>query len=139
MRTQTWDKEIINYARDLMDQGFSDGQINLLMEQKYNKKANEKVLLNWFMIGRRDEDIPRNADRAFECKYKDATDFKTRITNIKTRVQTGKTVAFIVKEYQDDDLLVKKKVKAKVIQPYRHFILTERGTVDYDEVLEVIG
>ena len=101
MRTQTWDKEIINYARDLMDQGFSYGQINLLMEQKYNKKANEKVLLNWFMIGRRDEDIPRNADRAFECKYKDATDFKTRITNIKTRVQTGKTVAFIVKEYQD--------------------------------------
>lgn len=139
MRAQTWDKEIINYARDLMNQGFSDAQINLFMRQKYNKEANEKVLLNWFMTGRRDEDIPRNADRAFESKYKDATDFKTRITNIKTRVQTGKTVTFIVKEYQDNDLLVKKKVKAKVIQPYRHFILTECGTVDYDEVLEVIG
>ena len=108
------------------------------MEQKYNRQANEKVLLNWFMIGRRDEDIPRNADKAFEHKYKDATDFKTRITNIKTSVQTGKTVTFIIKEYQDNDLPVKKKVKAKVIQPYRHFILTER-TVDYDEVLEVIG
>lgn len=128
---------VVLYARELMDQGLTDTQVNVLLQKKYRRYAREKQLLSWFLIGRGEKDVSRDADRTYETKMQDANEFKTKITNIKAKVKNGTMITWITTAFDDNFNLVEEETTAKVVQIYNNFALTEKGTVNYQDILEV--
>ena len=137
MVKKEYDKEIIDYAVNLLENGADEIYVRDMVKEKYGLEVSAKSITNWFMLKRQNlwkDDIEKTTVR--EKKERQAEILKRRMQRLRRTLKLNDVIVY--KYYVSDDGMSYKTKTAKVIKTYPFYILTQQGAVQYADVKGVL-